>query len=366
MESKNPIQEDTTTSKQTSNPPSEENTTEQEEKALEEKVISKLQGLYNEYYLSDFQKFAVTKFIKENIANKDNAQVERVRDWLFAKMNKQKVPSIYPLQKGCPDIIPGLTATPWWDNKSFPWMKEIEANYEVIKQELLNLKNQKGFQPYRGPSWVSKIKAKDGVGTVSTDSGDWNVFYLFLHDMKFTENCKKCPKTVEIIEKYFPRQYNHAFFSAVTPGTHIMKHNGPTNKKLRFHMPLIGVEGSKLRVGEEIKAQKAGECYVFDDSFEHEAWHDGENTRITLIVDFWHPDLSNSEVKFLTLLQNARMRYERAISEQDPENDNFYSIIDRSRELLDSNDWWTVNEKEIKELELAAGKEGVHSVTCDS
>jgi len=59
-------------------------------------------------------------------------------------------------------------------------------------------------------------------------------------------------------------------------------------------------------------------------------------------------------------------RYERAISEHDPEKDNFYSIIDRSRELLDSNDWWTVNEKEIKELELRAGKEGIHSVASDS
>jgi len=61
--------------------------------------------------------------------------------------------------------------------------------------------------------------------------------------MKFIENCKRIPKTVELLEKYIPRQYNHAFLSAVNPGTHIMKHNGPTNRKLRFHLPLLGVKG---------------------------------------------------------------------------------------------------------------------------
>jgi aspartate beta-hydroxylase len=69
-----------------------------------------------------------------------------------------------------------------------------------------------------------------------------------------------------------PRQYYHAFFSAMNPGTHIMKHCGPTNKKLRFHLPICGVEGSRLRVGDQIKEQENMKPYVFDDSFEHEVF----------------------------------------------------------------------------------------------
>jgi len=179
----------------------------------------------------------------------------------------------------------------------------------------------------------------------------------FLHDMKFEENCQKCPKTVELIEKYVPRQYQHAFFSAVTPGTHIIKHNGPTNKKLRLHFPLLGVDKSRLRVGEETKFQEAGKCYIFDDSFEHEAWHDGNETRVILIVDLWHPDLTNDEVKFLSLLQKARMKYERAFSAKDPDKDNFYTIIDIAKDLLTSNDWWSINEEEIKQSEERKAKE---------
>ena len=37
---------------------------------------------------------------------------------------------------------------------------------------------------------------------------------------------------------------------------------------------------------------KEGEFIVFDDSFEHEVWHRGVKTRLVLIVDLWHPDLT--------------------------------------------------------------------------
>ena len=82
-----------------------------------------------------------------------------------------------------------------------------------------------------------------------------------------------------MIEKHIPRfillkrHYYHAFFSALTDKTHIIPHNGPTNKKLRFHIPIIGVENSRLRVADKIHELKEKEPYIFDDSFEHEAWY---------------------------------------------------------------------------------------------
>jgi len=60
-----------------------------------------------------------------------------------------------------------------------------------------------------------KKKSEDKLGSYANDSGQWNVFYLFLHDMKFEENCKKCPITVSLIEKYVPRQYQYTFYNKV-------------------------------------------------------------------------------------------------------------------------------------------------------
>jgi len=112
-------------------------------------------------------------------------------------------------QKGCPDIIPFLTANNFWDNSHFPFSQQFIDSFDIIQQELVDLRNEKGFQPYRGPTWAGKNKASDGIGTSSTDGGNWNVFYLFLHNMKFDTNCQKVPKTVALIEKYMPRSFHH-------------------------------------------------------------------------------------------------------------------------------------------------------------
>lgn len=57
----------------------------------------------------------MTKFIKTTFADKESKNVDRIRPWLLAKMNKQHIPAQNEMQKGCPDIIPGLRAKPWWD-----------------------------------------------------------------------------------------------------------------------------------------------------------------------------------------------------------------------------------------------------------
>lgn len=56
---------------------------------------------------------------------------------------------------------------------------------------------------------------------------------------------------------------------------------GPTNKKLRVHLPLLAPTGglSRLRVGLETREAFEGRALVFDDSYEHEAWNDGETER---------------------------------------------------------------------------------------
>jgi aspartate beta-hydroxylase len=56
----------------------------------------------------------------------------------------------------------------------------------------------------------------------------------------------------------------------MSPNTHIINHCGPTNKKLRFHLPLLGVEGSQLRVANQTRSLHTDQPYLFDDSFDHE------------------------------------------------------------------------------------------------
>nr|CAD7438769.1 unnamed protein product [Timema bartmani] len=44
---------------------------------------------------------------------------------------------------------------------------------------------------------------------------------------------------------------------------------------------------------------KEGKILIFDDSFEHEVWHNGSTMRLVLIIDVWHPELTDQEKKSL-------------------------------------------------------------------
>ncbi|CAK0856255.1 unnamed protein product [Prorocentrum cordatum] len=225
-----------------------------------------------------------------------------------------------PLMCRTPENVPGLRARMVWPREEFSWLAGVESNFEAIKEELLGARggsSSSGFQPYRDPivGGNADRAAADGLGAEGVDSGAWNVLYLLLNHKRFEENCARFPATVKTIEEAFPRHYSHAFFSALTPGSHIVKHHGPSNRMLRVWLPLLGLEGFRLRVGDQVVEPRAGEAFVWDHSFEHEAWHEGDQTRVVLIVDVWHPDLSAPEVKFLSTLQNCRLRAGRALAE---------------------------------------------------
>ena len=166
-------------------------------------------------------------------------------EWLrqkltFASGVARQIKPISPWQRGCPQIMPLLRASAFWDTSLFPWVTDVEAAFPQIRAELLSLRDaaRSGFQPYRAPAWASKRRADDGIGSVSHEGGNWNVLYLELHNIDFSTNRERCPVTSALMSK-IPRAYGHAFFSAMAPGTHITPHHGPTNKKLRCHLPLV-------------------------------------------------------------------------------------------------------------------------------
>ena len=50
-----------------------------------------------------------------------------------------------------------------------------------------------------------------------------------------------------------------------------------------------------FRVGNETRQWRMGEAWVFDDTIEHEAWNDADETRVIMILDIWNPLLSVAE-----------------------------------------------------------------------
>lgn len=291
----------------------------------EVRVRARLARVLDEYCLSALGKSVAMAYISK-LADDDD--MIRVRRWWLRVMNNQELvaPADTPSwQVGCPEILEGLRARPvWladgWNETELAWARNLEANADAIRSEVLALRE--GFQPYRSPS-------QHGAQS-STDAGAWNVYYLDLHGVDFSENRARCPLTCAILDG-LPRAYGHAFFSATAPKTHITKHHGPTNKKLRCQLPLAcPAEGCRLRVADSTLHLQRGKALVFDDSFEHEAWNDhATEARLVLIVDVWHPDLTDKEVKFLRFLQTAAMKRDKRLCEG--RRDNFFAVIDEAR-----------------------------------
>ena len=339
-------------------------------------------------FTSQFNAFLLLLFLK--IGTNSGAQkFSRVITYLYSQFSHSTYPSISDKdawpddmngfdQRGCPNIIPDLLAMPIWYpaptsppspfsngrdvviERDLPFISILESNYEMIRDEFFaarNVTGNRGFQPYRAPS-SSSSSQQDSLGYLATDVGDWNVAYLYLHGINFDDNLKLFPKTAALV-KSLKRHYHHSFFSALSPSTHVRPHYGPTNKKLRCHLPLVvpnsdgngdtNVSCCRLIVGGQTVCLQEGKCVVFDDSFLHEAYNDDiMEPRVVLIIDFWHPDFTDEEIRFLSYINNAQINTaKRMASEQstcangqgggEEENSNFFTIIENVKKMSVGN-----------------------------
>ena len=185
----------------------------------------------------------------------------------------------------------GISCKPWYDDNCREQLSPLTSsfNYELIKSEFMRLNTGKG--------WFKNV----------TPQGKWLVYHLFNQGKKVDGNCALCPNTVQVIESIEPFirgcSFGNALFSVVKPGTHITAHYGPTNCRIRCHLPLFVPEGCCLCVNGEERKWKEKEPLLFDDSFLHEVWHRGMNgERVILMLDLWHPELTEFEKEALTFL----------------------------------------------------------------
>ncbi|XP_023301830.2 aspartyl/asparaginyl beta-hydroxylase isoform X1 [Lucilia cuprina] len=186
---------------------------------------------------------------------------------------------------------PNLKAQPFWTAKETTYekfFKKLQDNWLAIKAEGLNILSKIGY--YMNESENLKNK------------GDWKQFELYARGEQRRENCLQAPITCSLIEQ-FPAargcRRGQVKFSVMHPGTHIWPHCGPSNCRLRAHLGLVVPSGTRIRVAEEERTWQEGKFLIFDDSFEHEVWHEGQGIRLVLIVDIWHPELSEHQRRSL-------------------------------------------------------------------
>uniref|UniRef100_A0A1S4GQG5 Asp_Arg_Hydrox domain-containing protein n=1 Tax=Anopheles gambiae TaxID=7165 RepID=A0A1S4GQG5_ANOGA len=189
--------------------------------------------------------------------------------------------------------VDGLAARPYWTEEQTTYATELElirAKWREIRDEGLKLLTSAGVF----------VNESENL----RDRGDWKQLELFSRGARVERNCARAPYTCRLVEQYFPAartcKRGQVKFSVMHPGTHVWPHCGPTNCRVRAHLGLRVPPGTYIRVAEETRSWENGKWLIFDDSFEHEVWHNGTETRLVLIVDFWHPELTESQRRTLS------------------------------------------------------------------
>lgn len=228
----------------------------------------------------------------------DSAELTRIRRFLRVAAGVEEPRYVHPHQRPI-GYIEGLTARPWHDPGAFPCTAVLESRYQAIRRELLAVAE------------VDRV-GKQPEGLVRT--GAWGVFTLHSLGSPVVPNVGRCPETSRAIEDAIgrPSSLGLAYLSALAPGTHLDPHCGHTNARVRVHLGLAIPQGCELRVGSTTRTWEEGKCIVFDDSFEHEARNAGTTTRYVLVVDLWHPDLSDAEVFALRHVMRLSWKARRA------------------------------------------------------
>lgn len=207
--------------------------------------------------------------------------------------------------------FPQLPALPFHDEAHFPWLSRLEAATAVVRAELLAVMKEDwgAFHPY--------IQYADGAPVRQwqelNHSPAWSAFDFWRDGQRIDVNCRRCPKTAELLASLplvdVPGLSPNAMFSVLAPHTHIPPHTGSTNVRLIVHLPLILPAGCRYRVGNDHREWKPGKAWVFDDTIEHEAWNDSDETRVILMFDVWNPLVTEAERALLKTMLLASRHY---------------------------------------------------------
>lgn len=227
-----------------------------------------------------------TKNFTQEKKSKTNYQQQNPKNYGTESIYHKTIPITKPNISN-PSIwnLKNINSKPWFDNDQ--WSKLLEDNVEIIKKEFLS----------------SGLESTEHPGNeMLAENGKWSSIILIGSQGVNNEYSEFFPKTLGLLKKMPINQiFGFVAFSKLSPGTHIKPHTGSSNLRLRYHLGIKvpQQENIEIRVGETSRSWIQDKCIIFDDSFEHEVFHNGNKERIVFIVDLWHPEITDEMIKTL-------------------------------------------------------------------
>lgn len=159
-------------------------------------------------------------------------------------------------------------------------LKLLMDNWQVIRDEAAQLYSQGG---------IKASDRYDDAGFNSFFKTGWTRFYLKWYGSSHESALTLCPRTTALLAQL--PQVKAAMFTALPPGSKLVRHRDPFAGSLRFHLGLVtpNSDDCYLDVDGQRYSWRDGQAVVFDETFLHYAENRTDVNRIVLFCDIERP-----------------------------------------------------------------------------
>ncbi len=258
-------------------------------------------------HFTSLHRQSIEKFEETN----PDANVDRIKEAVWVQTHESAFEYRHPQQKPELFFVPDLCPIAIYDENQTPWRDALESATETIKQEFLAAQEAAADEqaPYLdegvanlGEEWVPL------AGTLN-----WGSFHLYKKGKPNTQLIELFPETLQALAEIplvkTPSGPSEVLFSVLSAEQHIPPHYGVANTDMTVHLPVVTSSDSAIRVADTVHEWQEGKVFAFDDAFSHESWNKGPNSRVNLLFEVWHPDLSKHEQSAISAAFDARAKW---------------------------------------------------------
>lgn len=262
------------------------------------------------HHLAQAREAEITGSLDPLLQRHGQAALARIRTAIRGIAGHRSSERTDALQKPTLAHIPELGARPFINRRELPFLEALENKSAAILGELRPLLQNIGLAKAH---MSDSGQNRDGNPQEAHRAVRWTSYHLYRAG-KLVPNLQ-CPETLAAVTALplarLPQLAPDVGFLILAPHAHLSPRHGLSNALLKVHLPLIAPNGCAIRVGDETRNWMAGQCLIFDDSYEHELWNRGDETAAFLVLDIWNPGLTEIEKEALQIALKAVEKFGR-------------------------------------------------------
>jgi len=171
-----------------------------------------------------------------------------------------------------------LPNQPFFDVAQFPELKPLQDNWQVIREEAIQLQNQ-----------IKASEKNNDAGFNTFFKRGWKRFYLKWYEDAHPSASQLCPQTTALLRDI--PSVKAAMFATLPDGSRLPRHRDPYAGSLRFHLGLATPNDDRCFI--EVDGQRYiwrdGEGVLFDETYIHYAENTSGENRLILFCDIERP-----------------------------------------------------------------------------